>query len=120
MISALLILIMERTQMIGILKAVGAANRQIRKIFMANGLLLIGKGLLWGNIIGIGFGAMQYYFRVFPLDPENYYMSYVPIEWNFLTIFLLNLLTLTIVGSALLIPTFIISRISPIKSIRFD
>jgi lipoprotein-releasing system permease protein len=120
MISALLILIMERTQMIGILKAVGAANKQIRSIFMANGFLLIGKGLLLGNIIGIGFGALQYYFRIFPLDPENYYMSYVPIEWNFLTIFLLNLLTLVIVGSALMIPTFIISRISPIKSIRFD
>jgi lipoprotein-releasing system permease protein len=120
MISALLILIMERTQMIGILKAVGATNKQIRSIFMSNGLLLIGKGLLFGNIIGIGLGALQYYFRIIPLDPENYYMSFVPIEWNFLTIFLLNFLTLLVVGGALMIPTFILSRVSPIKSIRFD
>ena len=120
MISALLILIMERTQMIGILKAIGATNKQIRVIFMTNGLMLIAKGLFWGNLIGIGLGALQYYFKLFPLDPENYYMSYVPIEWNWTVILLLNLLTLFIVGMALLIPTYVISRISPIKSIRFD
>ncbi len=120
MISALLILIMERTQMIGILKAIGATNKQIRVIFMTNGLILIAKGLFWGNLIGIGLGALQYYFKLFPLDPENYYMSYVPIEWNWTVILLLNLLTLFIVGMALLIPTYVISRISPIKSIRFD
>lgn len=120
MVSALLILIMERTQMIGVLKAMGAQNRQIRGIFMNNGLLLIVKGLFWGNLVGIGFGVLQYYFKIFPLDPENYYMNYVPIDWNWPTIFLLNLLTLAIVGSALLIPTLIISRINPIRSIRFD
>lgn len=120
MVSALLILIMERTQMIGVLKAMGADNRQIRNIFMNNGVALVFKGLLWGNVVGIGFGVLQDYFQIFPLDPENYYMSYVPIEWSWLTIAGLNLLTLVIVGSALMIPTVIISRIDPIKSIRFD
>ena len=120
MMSILLILIMERTQMIGILKALGAKNRQIRRIFSYNGLLLVLKGMLIGNIIGIGFGLIQYYFRIIPLDPENYYMEFVPIEWNFLTIILLNLLTLTVVGLVLGIPTVIILRIQPINAIRFD
>lgn len=120
MVSVLLILIMERTQMIGILKALGATNAQIRNIFVSNGLLLIGKGLFWGNLIGIGLGLLQYHFNIFPLDPENYYMSYVPIEWDLPTIILLNLLTLLIVGLVLLIPTVVISRIHPIKAIRFD
>ena len=120
MISVLLILIMERTQMIGMLKALGATNKQIRNVFISNGMLLIAKGLFWGNIIAIGFGLLQYYFKIIPLDPENYYMSFVPIEWNWITIILLNLLTFFIVSLVLLVPTIIISRISPIKSIRFD
>jgi len=120
MISVLLILIMERTSMIGILKAMGSTNKQIRDIFVVNGMLLITKGLLWGNIIAIGFGALQYYYKIFPLDPENYYMSYVPIEWDLLTIILLNVLTFVVVSVVLLVPTLIISRINPIKSIRFD
>lgn len=120
MVSALLILIMERTQMIGVLKALGADNRQIRRIFINNGLFLVLKGLFWGNIVGIGFGVLQERFKIFPLDPENYYMSFVPIDWNWFTIAGLNLLTLTIVGAAMMIPTVIISRINPIRSIRFD
>ncbi len=119
-ISILLILIMERTQMIGVLKALGAKNSQIRKIFTYNGLILIGKGMLLGNLIGVGFGALQYYFRVIPLDPENYYMEFVPIQWDFTSIILLNLLTFVIVGLVLNIPTAIIMRINPIKAIRFD
>lgn len=119
-VSILLILIMERTQMIGILKALGARNKQIRKIFTYNGLILIGKGMAIGNIIGIGFGILQYYFKIIPLDPENYYMEFVPIHWDFMTILLLNLLTLVMVGLVLNIPTAIIMRINPIRAIRFD
>ena len=120
MISVLLILIMERTQMIGTLKALGATNRQIRNIFINNGLILVFKGLLWGNLIGIGLCALQFNLQLIPLDPENYYMNYVPIEWDWLTIFLLNLLTFTIVAVVLLLPALFISRISPVRSIRFD
>ncbi len=120
MISVLLILIMERTQMIGTLKALGATNGQVRDIFVSNGLLLVFKGLLWGNLIGAGFCALQYYFKIIPLDPENYYMSYVPIEWDLITILLLNILTFVIVALVLLLPTLFISRISPVRSIRFD
>ena len=120
MISVLLILIMERTQMIGTLKALGATNKQIRDIFISNGLILVFKGLLWGNLIGVGFCALQYYFQLIPLDPENYYMSYVPIEWDLLTILLLNVLTFVIVALVLLLPAVFISRISPVRSIRFD
>ncbi|MFP4095702.1 MAG: ABC transporter permease [Cyclobacteriaceae bacterium] len=119
-VSILLILIMERTQMIGVLKALGARNRQIRKIFTYNGMLLILKGMLFGNLIGIGFGALQYFFRIIPLDPENYYMDYVPIYWDVTAIILLNLLTFGIVALVLNIPTAIIMRIQPIRAIRFD
>lgn len=119
-VSILLILIMERTQMIGILKALGARNRQIRKIFRYNGVLLIVRGMMIGNLIGIGFGLVQYFFRLIPLDPENYYMDYVPIHWDLLAILGLNLLTFMIVVLVLNIPTMIILRINPIKAIRFD
>ncbi|BDD07969.1 ABC transporter permease [Fulvitalea axinellae] len=120
MMSIILILIMERTQMIGVLKALGASNRLIRRIFRHNGMRLIGKGLLWGNVIGLGLCALQYFFRIIPLDPESYYMSYVPISWSFVTIVALNIGTFLLVTSVLFIPTAIISKISPIKSIRFD
>ena len=119
-VSILLILIMERTQMIGILKALGAKNGQIRRIFTYNGMLLILKGMLIGNVVGIGFGLLQSHFKIIPLDPENYYMSFVPIQWDFLTIVLLNVLTFVVVGLVLGIPTIVILRIDPIKAIRFD
>lgn len=119
-ISILLILIMERTQMIGILKALGTSNLIIRKIFRYNGMMLIAKGLVIGNLIGIGFGALQYHFKFIKLDAVNYYMDYVPIKWNWETIFLLNLMTFVIVSLVLIIPTYIITRINPINSIRFD
>lgn len=118
--SILLILIMERTQMIGILKALGAKNGQIRRIFTYNGLLLVVKGMLIGNVIGIGFGLLQSHFKIIPLDPENYYMDFVPIQWDFLTIVLLNVLTFAVVALVLGIPTLVILRIDPIKAIRFD
>ncbi|MGF1639079.1 MAG: ABC transporter permease [Cyclobacteriaceae bacterium] len=119
-ISIMLILIMERTQMIGVLKAIGASNRVIRKVFRYNGMQLILKGLLIGNGIGIGFGALQHYFRIIKLDADNYYMDYVPIIWQWEIIVMLNIVTFSIVSLVLFIPTYIISRINPIKSIRFD
>lgn len=120
MISILLIMIMERTHMIGILKALGAKNALIRRVFVYNGMRLIARGLLYGNLIGIGFGLIQSKFRLLKLAPENYYMDHVPIEWNWDIILLLNLLTFLIVSLVLLLPTMMISRISPIRSIRFD
>jgi len=120
MISVLLILIMERTQMIGILKAVGASNRMIRRIFTYQGIRLIMWGLLWGNVIAIGLGWIQKKFKLIPLDPENYYMDYVPIKWEWMGIIGINVLVLIIISSVLIVPTLIISRIDPIRSMRFD
>jgi len=120
MVSIVLILIMERTQMIGLLKACGARDSQIRQMFMYTGMRLIGKGLLYGNIIGLGLAFLQYHFRFIPLDPENYYMTFVPISWDWFTIIALNIGTFGVISLVLLIPTLIISRIQPIKSIRFD
>ncbi len=120
MVSVLFILIMERTQMIGSFKAFGASNKLIRRIFAFNGVRLVMKGLLLGNVIAIGFGVLQYYFELIPLEPSTYYMDHVPIDWNWLSTIGINLLTLVIVASVLIIPTAVISRISPVKAIRFD
>ena len=120
MVSILLILIMERTQMIGIFKALGATDGQVKRIFTYNGMILITKGVIIGNAIGIGFGMLQYYFRLIPLDPANYYMSYVPIHWNVGVIVGLNILTFILVNLVLFLPTMIIARIRPVKAIRFS
>lgn len=120
MVTMLLIMIMERVQMIGLLKAFGAKNWQIQQIFIYKGLRLLLRGLFWGNFIGLGLCALQYFFKIIPLDIENYYMSSVPIEWNWFGIILLNVLTFMLITIILLVPTFIISRIRPIKAIRFD
>ena len=120
MASILLILIMERTQMIGVLKSLGANNLQIRKLFIYNGVLIVLRGLLIGNILGIGIAFLQYNFKLIPLDFEAYFMHYVPIEWNWWVIMALNILTLVVVSAVLIIPSVIISRIEPIRSIRFD
>jgi lipoprotein-releasing system permease protein len=120
MVAILLILIMERTQMIGILKAVGATHKQVRRIFLWGGVRLVMKGLFWGNLIGIGFCALQYYFELIPLDVEAYYMSTVPIDWEWGLILLLNLAVLALVSLVLIIPTVIISRIQPVQALRFD
>lgn len=120
MVSILFILIMERTQMIGVLKAIGAKNTQIRKIFVWNGFRIISRGLLIGNAIGLGFGWLQDQFRIIPLDSENYYMSFVPIDWNWLVFLYLNLTVLIVTTMVLFIPAMLISNIKPIKAIRFD
>ncbi|HEY3429467.1 MAG TPA: ABC transporter permease [Cyclobacteriaceae bacterium] len=120
MVSIILILVMERTQMIGMLKAMGGSNRLIRSVFVYNGIVLIMKGLLLGNFLGLGFCYLQYQFRIIKLNPEDYYMSFVPISWHWEIVALLNLLTFAVVTVVLLLPTTIISRITPIKAIRFD
>ena len=120
MTSILLILIMERTPMIGSLMAMGASNGQLRQIFMASGMNMVLKGMLIGNIIALGLAAIQYYFKVFPLDMQNYYMAYVPIYWDWTIIIGLNALVFVLVMLVLLLPATIISRIQPIKAIKFD
>ncbi|RIW14404.1 ABC transporter permease [Algoriphagus lacus] len=118
--AILFILIMERTQMIGLLKALGARNTQIRRIFFWNGMKILGRGLLIGNLIGLGIGFLQDQFRLIPLDSASYYMSYVPIEWNWPIFIWLNVGITILTALVLWIPVLVISRIDPIKSIRFD
>ncbi|MHC2991160.1 ABC transporter permease [Pontibacter sp. HJ8] len=120
MVSTVFIMIIERINMIGVLKAVGATDAQIRKIFYFRGLNLTLKGMLWGNVIGLGFCVIQYYFEVIPLDPENYYMDTVPISWNFGVIVILNVITLLMTMLAILIPAAMVARIKPVKAIKFD
>ncbi len=117
---ALLILILERTQMIGILKALGSYDLSIRKIFLLSAANLIAKGLLWGNIIGIGLCLLQQYFGLIKLDPSTYYVSEVSIDLNLFHLILLNAGTVLICLASLVLPSFVITRISPVKAIRFD
>lgn len=120
MVVALLVLILERTQMIGILKALGANNWSVRKIFLYNALYLIIRGLFWGNLIGISLLLIQQYFGIITLNPENYYVNQAPVYLNWGYVLLLNLLTVTVCFLVLLIPSYIITKISPVKAIRFD
>jgi len=120
MVVALLVLILERTQMIGILKALGANNWAVRKIFLYNAFYLIIRGLFWGNLIGISLLMIQQQFGVIQLNPENYYVNQAPVYLNWVYIALLNILTVTICFLVLLIPSYIITKISPVKAIRFD
>ncbi|MCC9072863.1 FtsX-like permease family protein [Flavobacterium sp. F-65] len=120
MVVALLVLILERTQMIGILKALGANNWVIRKIFLYNALYLILRGLFWGNLIGISLLLIQQHFGIVQLNPENYYVNQAPVYLNWGYVLLLNLLTITVCFLVLLIPSYIITKISPVKAIRFD
>ena len=120
MITALLVLILERTQMIGILKALGNNNWSIRKIFLYNASYLIGRGLIWGNIIGIGLLLIQKYFGVIKLNPETYYVSQAPVYLNYEIVILVNLGTLILCLMMLIVPSFIVSKISPVKAIKFD
>jgi len=120
MVVALLVLILERTQMIGILKSMGANNWAVRKIFLYNAFYLISKGLFWGNLIGVGMLLFQQNFGIIKLNPENYYVNEAPVFIDFGYIFLLNIGTILICLLILLIPSYIITKISPIKAIRFD
>lgn len=120
MISGLLIIILERTNMIGVLKALGADNLSIRKIFLNFSVLLIGKGMLWGNVIGLAFCFIQTRWEVFKLDPATYYVNHVPVEMNWALYVLLNVCTLLVSVLMLIGPSYLITRIHPAKSIRFE
>jgi lipoprotein-releasing system permease protein len=120
MISGLLILILERTNMIGILKGLGTVDASIRRIFLYQSGYLALKGLLWGNLIGLVICFLQYKFNLITLDPESYYLDTVPINFNALHVLLLNLGTLASTLLFLLIPSMIIARVSPERSIRFN
>lgn len=120
MVVALLVLILERTQMIGILKSLGSDNWSIRKIFLYNSLYLILRGLFWGNTIGIGLLLIQKKFEIIKLNPESYYVNVAPVEINILYILALNVGTVLVCLLVLLIPSYLITKISPAKTIRFD
>lgn len=120
MITALLVLILERTQMIGILKALGSNNWSIRKMFIYNATYLIGLGLFWGNLIGLGLLLAQKYFGLVPLNPEVYYVTEAPVYLNLDYVIMLNLGTFIVCLLMLLIPSVIITKISPVKAMRFD
>ncbi len=120
MISGLLILILERTNMIGILKGLGTTNASIRKIFLYQSAYLTMVGLLWGNLIGLLLCLAQKHLGLVSLDPSSYYLDTVPINLNVVHILLLNLGTMAITFLFLLLPSMIISRISPDKSIKFN
>jgi lipoprotein-releasing system permease protein len=120
MISGLLILILERTTMIGILKSIGATNWSVRKIFLYHSLFLIGKGMLWGNIIGLSICAIQYFTGIIPLDPEAYYIATVPVLFNWPLIIGLNIGTLLASILMMIGPSYLITKILPAKIIRYE
>jgi len=120
MISGLIILILEKTNMIGILKALGSEDGTIMKVFLYQAVYLIVKGLFWGNIIGIGLASLQLRTGLISLDPSSYYIKTVPINLETVHILLLNLGTMAIIVLVLLIPAQLVSRITPVKAIRFD
>ena len=120
MISGLLIIILERTQMIGVLKALGADNASIRQIFLSFSVFLIGRGMCWGNVIGLSCCLIQYFFEPIKLDPATYYVNAVPVELHLGWIVLLNVCTLLVSVGMLVGPSYLISHIHPAKSIRFE
>lgn len=120
MTSTLLILILEKTRMIGIFKAMGSNNTSIRKIFIYNTLFIVGRGLLWGNITGLGILFLQKTTGLITLDETTYYMAYVPVNFNISHLLLINAGTLFICTLFLIIPSYLISRISPVNAIRFE
>ena len=120
MISGLLIIILERTVMIGILKALGARNKTIRHTFMWFAAFIIGKGLLVGNLIGLGLITLQQFTGLVKLNPQTYYVSTVPVEYNIPLFIILNIATLLISLFVLIAPSYLISHIHPAKSMRYE
>jgi lipoprotein-releasing system permease protein len=117
--SVLLVLMMERTPMIGLLKALGSPNDLMRRMFVTVGLSIVAWGLFFGNVLGIGLCWLQDRYRLIPLDPKNYYMTYVPIAWVWPMIGLVNLLVVLLIALAMWVPTLIINRIDPVKALVF-
>jgi len=120
MISGLLILILERTNMIGILKSLGSTDWSVRKIFLYHSFFLIAKGMLWGNAIGLSLCAIQYFTGIIPLDPQAYYVATVPVSFNWLYIVLLNVGTLLASLLMMIGPSYLITKITPAKIIRYE
>ena len=106
--------------MIGVLKALGSSNWSIRKVFLYNASYLVGLGLVWGNLIGLGLLLAQKYFKLFPLDPDTYYVTEAPVYLSLDYILYLNVGTFIACLLMLMIPSIIVAKISPIKAIRFD
>ncbi len=119
-ITSLLILILEKTKFIGILKSLGTSNLSIRKVFMYNSIYLVSKGLLWGNIIALLILFTQYSFQIISLDPKIYYMNSVPISFDLLSFLMLNIGTLIVCFVMMILPTIVITKISAVKAIRFE
>lgn len=120
MISGLLIIILERTNFIGVMKALGATNRSMRHVFLYFAAFIVGRGLLWGNVLGIGLVVLQYYFNMVHLDPATYYVDAVPVLFNAGYIVAINAATAFISVFVLILPSLLVSRIHPAKSIRFE
>ena len=120
MITSLLIIILEKSRLIGVLKAIGATNWDIRKVFIYNSLYIISSGLLFGNLIALSFSIVQKYFNLIKLDENIYFMSYVPIKIEFFSLISINFGTIIICYLILVIPSIVISKISPAKSIKFE
>lgn len=120
MVSGLLVLILERASMIGVLKAMGTTGWSIRKIFVYLSVFLTGRGMLWGNVIGVVIVVLQNQFHIIHLDPATYYVEYVPMNFSLLHLLLLNAGTIVITSAMLIVPSWLISKISPDKSMRFD
>lgn len=120
MITALFILILEQTQLIGTLKSLGSSNWNIRKIFLYHSAYLISKGLLFGNLIGISLAVIQKKFQLVTLNPDTYYMSFIPIDLNWVNFLVLNIGTLLVCLGILIIPSYLISKINPVRAIRFE
>ena len=120
MITSLLIIILEKSRLIGILKAIGANNWNIRNVFIYNSLYIIFNGLLWGNLVALTFSICQNYFDLISLDENIYFMSFVPVKIELMSLFLINIGTIVICYLILVIPSVVISKISPAKSIKFE
>lgn len=120
MISGLLIIILERTNMIGMLKSMGARDFSIRKVFLYLSAFLIGQGMIWGNIIGLSFCVIQNRFQIFKLDPATYYLASVPVDFNPLFLITLNIASLAISLLMMLGPSYLVAKITPAKSIKFE
>jgi len=120
MISGLLVLILERSRMIGVLKALGSPNKSVRKVFLYLSVFLTTRGMIWGNIIGISLVLAQHFFKVVKLNPATYYVDFVPVNFSLLHILLLNAGTIIATTLMLILPSYFVTKISPDKIIRFE
>ena len=120
MISGVLIIILERTQMIGVLKALGCSNGQLRQTFLYVSMLLILQGLVWGDVVGLGLCALQAVWHPVSLDPENYYLEWVPVKISWWQVVALNVGALVITMTMLLLPSALVSKIAPSKAMKIE